>query len=73
MLGRVLLDWIGISLRRPRKGLPAVALGFGLGLIVGGGTYLLFPANILVFATMLPAGGVSIAWALWPQDDRWDE
>lgn len=54
--------------RRPRKGLPAVALGFGLGLIVMGGLWLLYPANWLVWAIMVPCGGTCIVWAVFPQD-----
>jgi hypothetical protein len=66
-------DFIDRLPRRPRKGLPAVMLGLGLGLIVGGGLDFLFSANVLLFAIMLPAGFAVIVWAAWPQDDRWDE
>lgn len=61
-------DLLDHAPRRPRKGLPAVALGFGLGLIVMGGLWLLYPANVLVWAIMVPGGGVCIVWAVFPQD-----
>ena len=72
LIGSVLADWIGFSVRRPRKGLPAVALGFGLGLLSCAGLLALFPPlNLNAFlwgGIVAPFGFLCIVWALWPQE-----